>query len=1026
LPEAGRIMLDDQWKRAKELFSASLELHPSERERFFTAQSDPVEVVAEARSLLTNYLESPGFLEGVTAPLPDAESEVAHAFAGRRIGAWRLIRELGHGGMGVVWEAERDDGQFEQRAAVKLLRSSLFSERDQRRFREERQMLATLNYPSIARLLDGGMLEDGSPYLVMEYIDGTPIDQWCDRRQLTLRQRIELCLSVCAAVEYAHSQLIIHRDLKPANILVDGTGFPKLLDFGIAKLTTQDQDHLDTTRLLTPECASPEQVRGERMSTATDVFALGVLLYKLFTGQHPFAAAGANSLAALQAICEQEPRLPSSASVSRRHELRGELDAIVLQALRKNPAERYPTVHTLAADLRAWLDGAPVSAVAQTWWRRSAKFVLRYKVQSAAIAVAVVSLVIGIVFTSVSARSARRAEKEALVQRDNAASAQRAAQADRDRAVAAERAATADLDRALVAEKETASERNRAVAESRRADSEAATARSINQFLENDLLAQASPNVQAGPTANPDPDLKVRAVLDRAAARIQGKFEGQPLVEASIQQTLGESYFDLGLYAEAQSHVERALELRRKALKPDDAATLTSTVLLGKIYRSQAHYSQAEPLLRQALEAYRTKRGEDHPDTITARHELATLLMLSGKLAEAEAMFVENLNARRRAVPRNDHDLVDALGALAADYLAESKYNVAEPVAHEAVELSERVLGSEHPDTLFCKRTLATIYINQGKYAEAEKIDLAILEVQKRGLGAEHPETLSTINELSIVEMLEGRFPEAIEHLRALVDVRKRVLGIDHSKTLSAMSNLIFAYEHVGNYAEAEPLLKIRLEAGRRVDGEDHPNTLDAKQSLGDLYRIQGRYAEAEPLLVQAYEGAKRTQGDQSKDAATALTHLGEIYQDEGKDALAEETLSQALALDRKVLPEKNFTARACLTALARLRLKQQRFTEAESLLREATSRKESKAAQAWISFDRQSLLGAALLGQGKYAEAEPLLLAGYEGLKKLSPAISADANLPEAGERLVRLYSAWGKPEKAGEWRQKLASAEK
>jgi serine/threonine-protein kinase len=1017
-------MTGSDWRRAKELFSAALELPEASREEFLSAQPDAPAVIAEARSLLAHYNDSPDFLEGVTAVLPANEDEPASGFAGRRIGAWRLVREIGHGGMGVVWEARRDDGQFEQRAAVKLLRASLFTERDLRRFREERQILASLSHPSIARLLDGGMLEDGSPFLVMEYIDGFPIDQWCQSNQLDLRRRIELCIEVCAAVEYAHSQLVIHRDLKPANILVTREGEPKLLDFGIAKLLGESGDRAEaTTRLLTPECASPEQVRGERMSTATDVFALGVLFYKLFTGRHPFAAPDANPLAALRAVCEREPKPPSSVAQAGRRELRGELDAIVLQALRKNPAGRYPSAHALAGDLRAWLDGMPVNAVPLPWWGRAAKLALRYKAQSAAALVAVLSLVAGIVFTSLAARTARRAEQTAVAERDRAAHAQRTAVAERDRAVAAENAAAQDRDRALSAEEAEAVEKNRAVAESRRADGEAANARTINEFLEKDLLAQASPNVQASLNTKPDPDLKVRTVLDRAADRIKGRFEGKPLVEASIQQTLGESYFDLGLYGEAQSHVERALELRRTTLQPDDPAVLNSTFLLGRIEERQAHYAPAETLLRQVLEAYRARRGDNDPETLTAKHGLATNLMMAGKLTEAEKMFAENLDARRRAMPRDDRELVHALAALADVYNAESKYPAAESTARESVELAGRVLGSEHPDTLFCERTLGTALLAQNKLPEAEKIDREILEAQKRVLGPEHPDTMSTLNELSIIEMLQGKFPEAIELLRALVATRQRVLGEEHSKTLSSISNLAYAYEHEGDFAAAEPLLKKRVDAGRRVDGEDHTNTLDAKDQLGELYRIQGRYAEAEPLFTQGLEGAKRTLGDQSKSAAVFLTALGVLYEDEGRDQLAGETLNQALTLDRNIFTPNNLTLRDCMTALGRLRLKQQRFAEAEALLRPVAGAKITKGAFAWILFDRKSLLGAALAGQGKYAEAEPLLLEGYEEMKKLGPAIAVDANLPEAGQRIVRLYEAWGKPEKAAEWRQKLAS---
>jgi tetratricopeptide (TPR) repeat protein/predicted Ser/Thr protein kinase len=1019
-------MLDDQWKRAKELFSASLELPPADRERFFTAQSDPFEVVAEARSLLTNYLESPGYLEGVTAPLPDDESEVAQAFAGRRIGAWRLKRELGHGGMGVVWEAERDDGQFEQRAAVKLLRSSLFSERDRRRFREERQMLASLNHPSIARLLDGGMLEDGSPYLVMEYIDGTPIDQWCDRGQLTLRQRIELSLSVCAAVEYAHSQLIIHRDLKPANILVDRTGSPKLLDFGIAKLTTQDQDPLDTTRLLTPECASPEQVRGERMSTATDVFALGVLLYKLFTGQHPFAAAGANSLAALQAICEQEPRLPSSASVAQRREMRGELDAIILQALRKDPAERYSTVHALAADLRAWLDGLPVSAVRQTWWRRSSKAILRYKALSAAIGAAVLLLAAGIVVTSMEARRARRAEGDALAQRDRAENAQHVAQSQRDRAVASEKVAAEDRYRAMTAENSEAVEKDRAVAESRRADSEAASARSINEFLEDDLLGQASPNAQASPNNKPDPDLKVRTALDRAAERIKGKFDGNPLVEASIQQTLGQSYFDLGLYDASQGHVERAVELRRKALGDHAPETLASMDKLALVYEEQTHYPQAEAVYKQVLQARQEIFGKDSSETLDTEGNYAYLYFFMGRYPAAEAMLVEVVGKRRSLYPGQLQQLMVALDALTAVYNAEGKYALAKPIAIEALGLARQLHGDDHPDTLNCVHNLARVYRWTGELDKAEKLYSEQLERSRRVLGPEHPDTLIAVNDLAVVYRLEGRASESADMLRQLIEVDRRVLGEENASTLGNRYNLIMALESMGKYSEAEQLGMKNLESYRRVYGEEAAGTIASEMALATAYRALGKFTQAEALLVKHLEVARRVQGAGSSNDANGTTALGITYQDEGKDDLAEATLNEALALDRKVFGTSNASTIGCLTALGRLRLSQKRYAEAETLIREANKGAENLKTSRWDVFDRQSLLGAALLGQGKYAEAEPLLLGGYEGLAKLAPDLSAEANLPEAGQRLVRLYSAWGKADQAEEWQRKLESAKR
>jgi non-specific serine/threonine protein kinase/serine/threonine-protein kinase len=390
------------FQHVKELFEEALRLLPDQRSAFLAARAATPEVRAEVESLISVYEESPDFLEGATPRIPDEAETSAPAapLEGRRIGAWRLVREIGKGGMGVVWEAQRADLAYEQRVALKLLPAGLLSSSGIARFREERQILARLNHPGIARLLDGGATEDGSPYLVMEYVEGQPLDLWCETQKPALRERLKLFLSICAAVEYAHRHLVIHRDLKPANILVTPEGSPKLLDFGIAKLldpasASPGEFTRPGERLLTPGYASPEQVRGEAATTASDVYSLGVLLYLLLTGQRPFAQYDQDPLALIRAVFEQDPAPPSALAGPSGSLLRGELDAIVLQAVRKNPDERYVSARALADDLTAWLDGRPVSAHPQPPWQRASKFIRRHKTQSVAAALALVSLVAG-------------------------------------------------------------------------------------------------------------------------------------------------------------------------------------------------------------------------------------------------------------------------------------------------------------------------------------------------------------------------------------------------------------------------------------------------------------------------------------------------------------------------------------------------------------------------------------------------------------------------------------------------------
>ena len=1007
-------MNPNDWDRAKALFSTAVALDEGQRDSYLGSQPDSKEILNEVRSLLAAYLESPDFLEGATPELPleELSGELPISLAGRRIGAWQLVREIGRGGMGVVWEARRADKQYEQRAAVKLLRASLLSDRDIRRFREERQILASLNHPCIARLLDGGMLEDGSPYLVMEFVDGLPLDAWCDRERLNVRRRLEVFLLVCSAVEYAHRQLVIHRDLKPANILVTASdGVPKLLDFGIAKLMQSggEEQHA-TTRLLTPECASPEQVRGELMSTANDVFSLGVLLYVLLTGQHPFAKPESNPLETMRAICEQEPRLPSSVAHSRRKELHGELDAVILQAMRKNPAERYPSVRALADDIRAWLKGSPVSAIRQPWWRRFAKLVWRYKVQSAAIALAAVSMLTGMIVTSIEAKHALQSAQDALVQKDHAQISQRAAQADRDKAIAAQQAA-------IAAERAAAEDRNRA-------NDEAATARSINEFLENDLLAQASPSSQNSGTGNPDPDLKVRTALDRAAERIQGKFAGQPLVEASIRQTIGESYVGLDLFQQAQPQLERVVELQRKALGENDPETLKSMESLAMIYKYRSQYSQAEAIYRHVLQTQRETLGEDHPDSLNTAADYGFFDIFMGRYSEAESMLRQVVNARRRLYPGQSEEFLWALNCLADVYTAEGKYAEAESAAREGLTIARRLHGEEHPDAIRFLATLERVCRATNRLEEAERYATQLVSSFRRLYGAEHPDTVLFESDLAGIHRLQGRFTESVALLAQILDISRRTNGSEDSYTLAYECYYVSALDSLGRFAEAEQYARKNLETYRRVHGDEFRGTLASEVVFATHERDLGRYSEAEPILIKHLATVQKLRGAEHPDVANAMTLLGVLYEDEGRNDLAESTLTNALALDRK-LPAGNLTLRTCLTAMARLRLTQRKYAEAESELHEAMNGTGNQNTQIWDTFDRQSLLGASLLGQGKYADAEPLLLSGYEGLQKQSPAISVDANLPEAGQRLVQLYTAWEKPDKADEWRRRLKAAE-
>ncbi len=400
-------MSTSDWSRITELFDQARQRPPAERDAFLQAACQDNALRAEVEAMLRTYDEDPDFLElpadGGFA-VQTLDQQVGQPAHGRRLGPYRLVREIGRGGMGVVYEAERDDEEFERRVAIKVLPTAWAAPALAERFRFERRVLAGLDHPNIARLLDAGTTGDGVPYFVMEYVDGQPIDVWCRERGLTVRQRVEMLLSVCGAVAHAHQHLVVHRDLKPANILITTDGVPKLLDFGIATLVSVDGGtSAGLTRTgqssFTPEYASPEQVRGERVTTTTDVYSLGVLAYRLLSGRPPYALQTSQGQSlplvdAMRIICEVDPPAPSSvAGAADASVLRGDLDTVVLKALRKAPRERYASVFALSADLAAWMDGQLVSATPATLGYRLRKFVARNRTGTLAAAAVVLALV---------------------------------------------------------------------------------------------------------------------------------------------------------------------------------------------------------------------------------------------------------------------------------------------------------------------------------------------------------------------------------------------------------------------------------------------------------------------------------------------------------------------------------------------------------------------------------------------------------------------------------------------------------
>jgi non-specific serine/threonine protein kinase/serine/threonine-protein kinase len=1140
-------MHPERWQKVDELCQLVLEREPRDREAFLAEIcADDPELTREVQSRLTQ-----------TAATGEARdpSSWEKRWLPPAIGRYRVRRIVGEGGMGVVYEAEQDHPR--RVVALKVIKPGWGTPELHRRFERESQALGRLQHPAIAQIYDAGTADTGfgpQPYFAMEFIVGQTLKDYAAKKKLSPRQRLDVVARICDGVQHAHDRGLIHRDLKPGNIVVDPSGQPKILDFGVARLTDSDAQatrQTDVGQLVgTLAYMSPEQVLAdpEQLDVRSDVYALGVILFELLAGRLPYTLSG-RLHEAVQTIREEDPGRLSSVSRS----YRGDIETIVAKALEKDKARRYPSAAALAEDIRRYLDDQPITARAASTTYHLQKFARRHKALVGGLAAVFVVLVAGTIVSTWQALRAMKAERLAVGAELQVVRERDQATLERNRAVEAQKEAQEQRNRALDAQAQAQQERNQALVAKRRADTEAAISQAVSAFLQHDVLAQASAREQSRPDTKPDPDLKVRTALDRAAAQIGGKFSGQPLVEASIEETIGTAYQDLGLYPQARPHLQRAMELRTKSLGERDPRTIDVlgdlaglTFLEGKykesealylktiehlrrsrgdehpsvlsaisqlahLYQSQGRYADAEALIQKVLQVDRRVLGPDHPDTLTTAGELAMSYHLQGKYPEAEALLSKLLEAQRRTLGSDHPDTLTTMNNLALTYQVELNYAEAEALMVKVLESERRVLGNEHPDTMAVINNLGLLYKNERKFKEAEPLYLEILGVRRRVLGEEHPDTLSSWNNLGALYVSQSRLAEAEPIFVKVLDTRKRVLGPEHPNTLNTMANLGQVYFREGRLNDAEPLYSQVLSTRRRVLGEDHPDTLFIMGNLGVLYTRQGNLkqaedlytallaarrrkqgedhpetlraadylggvslklgdlARAEALFDQAYQGRRRVLGAEHPDTLWSAQNLATVYGALGRTDQAESLLTATVELERKVSgPDSSDTldgierlaelyrrqdkldrAQALfsealqarrrivgpqhpdtvedLSMLALVEYQQKKYAEVESLLAEIRT-VAKPAADSWYRYCGQSILGAALLAETKYPEAERDLIDGYQGMADRSASMptNGQAALNRAAEWIVQLYQAWGKPERAAEWTAKLEHAAK
>ena len=1022
-------MSPDHWQRVRDLLDEALKRDTdTERRAYLEEAAEDPRLARDARSLLVAIDQAESFIEepaiaglavldktvpdktvidktvpnrtGETGPGSEAlAQDPEDGSIPERIGVYGIEKLLGEGGMGRVYLATRDDEAFRKRVAIKVLKLGMDTTEIVRRFESERQILANLPHPNIAQILDGGRTDDGRPFLVMEYVEGEPLDLYCRTRQLGLRARIEIFRDICAAVQFAHQNLVIHRDLKPANVLVTADGAPKLLDFGIAKLLRPETFPRTVAQtaagkaFMTPEYASPEQVLGEGVTTISDVYSLGVMLFELLTGRRPFdfqSAPGAFFQAAQGVEAERpssvvgqditkehsQTNLPESTDRRRlRRRLRGDLDNIVLKSLQRDPRRRYGSAEQLAEDLDRYLDGRPVRARPDTFAYRASKLIRRHK---AAVSATALLVVLALAFTIALFIEQRRT----LDQRDRAE---------------------------LVSE------------------------------ILTDVFALPDPVRARGES------ITAREILDRGTAHIESKIAERPELRSDLGLTLGRTYMNLGLYPEARAQLEGAVQsLKTEGNRPERLADALAE--LAAVRGLENELLKATQLAKEALAWRREVHGRRlHASVIHSRVQLAQLAEQSGAYQRSREGYELALAEARELGDAETIGLVlDRYGQL---LIRIDQDQEAEARLREALD-QYRSLGPDHPEVPTAMSNLATAIWNDHP-EEAEELLRSALDIQKATFKEARPSLADTTENLAHLLQIRGRFDEAEPLYTSALQLQKEVYGPDHPKTARTLNKIGWTQAKLGHRDKAEALLRRALAIQEAALGPEHAETANTLSNLGQVLNVEPRLDEAEEMLQRALQATEKALGGDHERVGIVLNALARIAQARGDLDQAEALLSRAIAILRagndvdslvaalvsqagllhlqereqeardhfaeaKLTAEKylgfdHFRVDQIAVSLAQAENRLGRYSEAELLARKAYEglQKSFAPESAWPAAARREL-AIGLKGQDKFAEAEPLMVADFE--QHLDTLGSQAERTQKALARLIGLYERWGR----------------
>ncbi|MBN2446552.1 MAG: tetratricopeptide repeat protein [Phycisphaerae bacterium] len=1005
-------MTPERYARLKEVFAAACALETQRRSAYLDeACAGDEELRCEVEDLLVHDAQSLSMLSdsrvGEAVKLPLGEVWETRSSAGghepapdterfpAQIGQYRIIGRIGAGGMGTVFEAEQ---QIPRRTiALKVIRHGVSSPMMLRRFELEAHVLGRLQHPGIAQIYEAGTARIETahgevveqPFFAMEYIRGQTLTDAIANRDLDLRQRLLLFGKVCDAVHHAHQKGVIHRDLKPSNILVDESGQPKILDFGVARVT-DSAAQLATMQtgvgqiIGTVQYMSPEQVSGDPrdLDLRSDVYALGVILFQLLTGRPPQDLSQMSIPRAARAITDLDAPLLGTLN----RDYRGDLETIVAKALERDRTQRYQSASELAADVRHYLRDEPIEARPASTVYQLRKFARRHRALVAGATAAVLALAVGAVVSTWQAVRATRAERLA-----------------QSRFVDAEEARVAEQEQRRLAETKADEARRAAI-----------QAEAVSDFL-CDMLASSDPSYAVGK------EITVREVLDETARDIDaGSLRGQPELEASVHHTLGFTYRALGEYDAAETHLRTALRIREDLYGDEHADVATSMNNLATLLLARGEYAEAEMLCRRSLEIRRKLFGDDSAHVGVSLNNLGLILQATGDYAGAERSYRDALRIERALGTDAYQEVATTLSNIAAVLQAQGDLDQAEPLLREAVALNRELHASVHPELARTICNLAGLLHNQGALPEAEALYREALELRWRLYGARHPEIAVSLYGLGAVLYSQNDFEGAEPFLRQALAMDRELLGNEHPDVLRDLNALGATYRARGDLDGAEAIFRETLDLRRKILGDEHPDVATSMNNLGWLLVAKDEYDEARALYGQALALRRRVLGDDHPLTQLSLFNLADLLLEINKLDKAEPLFRELLAIRRAQLGDMH-----PMTALAFLKLgivlrDSGQLEEAETVLRQSVAAHAAAfAPDDWHTAYCESGLADCLTKRGTYDQAEQLLLTAQERLAAQFGEEHEQVQL--AWRRLAKLYEAQGQPDKAAPWRARL-----